>query len=104
MNDTALLHDELARLAADRRQRWRDRAACAGLPTDWWVPGGERLNRHWPAFTRQALDVCAACPVRVPCRRWADATHRRQPLDGVFAGRPYGRRVRRMFSRRGVAA
>lgn len=51
---------ELIGVIEARREPWRRRAACAGLPTDMFFPGlGEN--------TLAAKAVCAGCPVRAEC-------------------------------------
>lgn len=46
---------------------WRDHAACKGKPTHWWFPP----PGNNPATSAVARSICAACPVKEPCR--ADA-------------------------------
>lgn len=60
---------------------WRDQAACAGTPIEWWFPSdsnGQAMPNHVPA---QAAERCAACPVRRQCARHA----LRHEEWGVFA-------------------
>ncbi len=40
---------------------WRDEAACAGHPTDWWYPHGNELLHP------KAAALCAGCTVRQEC-------------------------------------
>jgi WhiB family transcriptional regulator, redox-sensing transcriptional regulator len=55
---------------------WQARAACLGTDTAVFFP-----EKGQP--TGPALEVCAGCPVRDPCYRWAVA----EGLDfGVFGG------------------
>ena len=56
--------------AEQRDESWRPRAACAGLPSDWWVPFHETTGRgQKPSPT--AVATCAACPVREECLAYA---------------------------------
>ncbi|WP_125968937.1 WhiB family transcriptional regulator [Bifidobacterium samirii] len=61
---------------------WRDRASCRGMDPDMWFS----TERSWR--TRRAIRVCASCPVRVECRRFADehARYGGYPLIGVWGG------------------
>lgn len=75
---------------------WAQRAACAGKPTDWWFPetGGSR-------DARQALDMCATCPVQAECLQHAIRHNERH---GIWGGRSERQRQRlRSASRRGAA-
>lgn len=59
---------------------WRLDAVCRNpaYNPDWWTGG-------WPEI-RQAVWVCrTVCPVRTPCRRWAEE-HRRLARDAVYGG------------------
>lgn len=50
--------------AEDMAEPWREHAACAGKPTEWFYPGrGE-------AF-REAMALCAICPVQADCLAFA---------------------------------
>ena len=48
---------------------WRDRAACRGMDLELFFPVGNA----GPALLQigQAKQVCAGCPVRMPCLQWA---------------------------------
>ena len=46
------------------RPDWQQRAACAGLPLDWWWERGPRTR---------AIRICATCPVAVDCLLYAFA-------------------------------
>lgn len=66
-----------SRPLADRPRRdetWRDRAACVGLPVDWWVPAAPEdhgRGRPIPEPAPQAVAMCADCPVRSECLAYA---------------------------------
>ena len=67
--------------------KWHVRAACAGLPGEWW----------WPEEKEQGTEgkeVCATCPVLASCLD--DAVGRRE-LGGIWGGA--GESVRRGFLR-----
>jgi hypothetical protein len=67
---------------------WEARAACAGLPTDWWFPENKQ--------TARATRVCATCPVVVECLVAAmahDSEAQVQADTGVWGG--CGPRARR---------
>lgn len=50
----------LVQVIEARREPWRRRAACAGVPVDMFFPGlGEN--------TQAAKAICAGCPVRSEC-------------------------------------
>ena len=57
-------------------QPWRARAACAGMPADFWFPPRG-------ATTKEAREVCSTCPVKVPCREYALS---RPEYLGTWAG------------------
>lgn len=61
-------------------QSWFDRAACAGLDTDWFFPDrGES--------TRQCKAICRRCPVRVECLQFALEANELMGIWGGMAGR-----------------
>ncbi len=71
--------DRLAVLLA-RRPGWMARAACRGLPLDWFFPppgAGGRLER---ARGAQGLAVCSGCPVTEPCAAYASEAS----LQGIY--------------------
>ena len=41
----------------DRRDSWREDAACLDHPAEWFT------GPHEPGDTRRAIDVCTSCPV-----------------------------------------
>lgn len=43
-------------------RHWRDRAACAGYPPEWWEADGTD-----PGTVELALSICGWCPVREEC-------------------------------------
>jgi WhiB family transcriptional regulator, redox-sensing transcriptional regulator len=57
---------------------WHERAACATLPSDWWIPY-KGMGRGHP----HAVETCRTCPVRLECITWA--LEHNEP-DGVWAG------------------
>ncbi len=61
-----------------RRPAWMARAACRGLPLDWFFPppgAGGRLER---ARGVQGLAVCSGCPG--PCAAYASE----ESLHGIY--------------------
>jgi Transcription factor WhiB len=61
---------------------WRDKAACKGKPTSWFFDPEQYL---------QGGAVCETCPVKGPCRDYADALEREGKIVfGVFGGQLYG--------------
>jgi WhiB family redox-sensing transcriptional regulator len=48
---------------------WRDQAACCDIDPELFFP----IGNVGPALVQigQAKQVCARCPVRVPCLEWA---------------------------------
>jgi hypothetical protein len=63
-------------LMADRQ--WRDHAACAGHPPQWWDN-----DTNTPTTALQAQHICASCPVLLEC----DAHATRKERHGIWAGR-----------------
>lgn len=66
---------------------WRDRAACAGHPPEWWytAPSSGRL----PAHNLRALDICQACPVLAECHDDVEAAGPRLRSAMIVGGTPY---------------
>lgn len=67
-------------------QQWRESAACAGQPVEWWYPAGPDSTRT--KISNRIVDapgiaICRQCPVRVACLDHAIATH--EP-DGIWGG------------------
>lgn len=48
---------------------WRDHAACLKQDPELFFPIG--ISRPVRAQVRKAKEVCAGCPVRESCLRWA---------------------------------
>lgn len=72
-----------ARLAS---QAWRESAACAGQPVEWWYPSGPDSTRT--KISNRIVDapgipICRTCPVRLACLDHAIST--REP-DGIWGG------------------
>lgn len=60
--------------------RWVNRAACAGLPSDWFFPDrGQATKAHLQA-------VCASCPVTAECLQWAVEN---KIQHGIWGGASY---------------
>ena len=57
---------------------WRDSAACAGHPTEWWFPPRTQNLRHRPG---PGEEICASCPVRPEC-----VLAGRDEPDGIWGG------------------
>ncbi|MEW6470665.1 MAG: WhiB family transcriptional regulator [Actinomycetota bacterium] len=55
---------------------WVKRAACAGMPTDWFFPDD-------PADSETARAVCRPCPVRYDCAAYALAV---PGIGGIWGG------------------
>ncbi|MFI8103770.1 WhiB family transcriptional regulator [Streptomyces sp. NPDC086023] len=68
---------------AEDRRAWPDRAACRGLGTEGFLRPPCESSRERSAREEAARKVCAACPVRVECRRHALSS--REPY-GVWGG------------------
>lgn len=58
------------------RGDWRARAACKGHPTELWFPISA-------VPSKEALDICASCPVKAACLAKAVST---PWLAGVWGG------------------
>lgn len=72
---------------------WRSEAACAGKPTEWFFPPNHAgINGY-----KNGKETCAACPVRLECRRDHEAAERE--LDRVLPGL-WGGEVRRGSARK----
>ena len=57
------------RPARNGSAHWRDEAACRGVDPELFFP----VRNAGPALRQigQAKQVCARCPVRMPCLEWA---------------------------------
>jgi WhiB family transcriptional regulator, redox-sensing transcriptional regulator len=76
--------DAPARSAAvSNTQGWRRRALCLGQDPEMWFPVG--------SGGVEAVAICAVCPVRLDCLRWALETNE---LDGIWGGVSARRRQR----------
>lgn len=67
-----------AELLADARAPWRDKAACKGL--------GALFDSIGDADQKQAMGICAACPVRVACGAWVMSRTEQGDPGGVCGG------------------
>lgn len=67
--------------APDRQPDWREQAACTEHDTELFFPIAR--TQGWMQQTREAKRVCASCPVREECLRWALDTGQR---TGVWGG------------------
>lgn len=74
-------------------QPWVSEALCAGLPVEVFVPDTSAFG--------PAKDICAKCPVRVPCREYALDTRQEY---GVWGGTDPGERRKILRWRRLEAA
>lgn len=59
--------------------KWRTRAACRGVPQDVFFPEN-------PKQMSEARAICAACPVRTDCLRYALSLPVTDDRTGIFAG------------------
>lgn len=60
------------------RPDWQHRAACHGLPLDWWWNRGPRTR---------AIRICATCPVAVDCLLYAFANDHQEARRARQEGR-----------------
>lgn len=67
--------------APPHKADWRDQAACREKDTNLFFPVAR--TRGWMKQTREAKQVCAPCPVREACLKWALETGQR---SGVWGG------------------
>lgn len=74
---------------------WATRAACVGLPADWFFPEKKETGRT------QIRAICRSCPVRVECLEWAVTNRIR---DGWWGGVPPDERRKRRQADRMVSA
>lgn len=67
---------------------WRTQAACNGHPTEWWFDSSPNSADY-----RQAMAICAVCPVRTTCLEWAMQwpVH---DLHGIWGGTSQRERAR----------
>jgi WhiB family redox-sensing transcriptional regulator len=59
----------LSATALPEEDEWRHQAACAGEETDLFFPVG--TSPAAIAQAHEAKKVCAGCPVRLDCLKWA---------------------------------
>jgi hypothetical protein len=59
---------------------WRKKAACAGLPTEWWFED----DRNWRSDL--ARKICETCEVNDPC--FSDALAN-PTTHGIWGGRTF---------------
>jgi WhiB family redox-sensing transcriptional regulator len=80
---------------APDRGDWRARAACRDADPELFFPirSGADISA--------AVAICAACPVRAECYKFAEAT---QQVHGVWAGVDRGDRMARRKARRTASA
>ena len=74
-----------------RAEHWRNRAACQGLPSEWFFPerGGEKSYE-------QGKEVCRMCTVRRPCLELANDFVSSGDRYGLFGGlTPQERKIQR---------
>jgi WhiB family redox-sensing transcriptional regulator len=70
--------------------RWRDRAACVGLPLEWFFPDPPKGEVSYDNGKR----VCANCPVTEQCLALADDFVATGDRYGLFGGKtPAERRL-----------
>lgn len=70
-----------------------ERAACAGLNPDLWMPGDDATTEQITDAYAQARRVCARCPVRVTCLRTVMAQESPSARYGMWAGLTPGERT-----------
>lgn len=58
-------------LASDRGVDWKVRAACRGLPPEWWE-AATNANRAKLDQNERARKICRHCPVKAECQEQAD--------------------------------
>jgi Transcription factor WhiB len=58
---------------------WWTQAACAGAPPSWFIGLG-------PGPLARGLAVCEQCPVRAPCRAWAETLPKPNGHSVVLGG------------------
>ena len=78
---------------------WQLHAACRGLDPEPWFHDGPANTPRRERLTRQAIRVCATCPVQRACLEDALATPERSfEGTGIWGGlTPKERRVIRRF-------
>lgn len=72
----------------EMKDRWEDRALCRQLPTDAFFPVGD-VGTAARSVYREAIKVCAKCPVSGACLQFALQAEGATPAksrSGVFGG------------------
>jgi len=66
---------------------WRAKAACKGLPLEWFFPDAEDATKIATVIAR-AKRVCARCEVQLDCREYAinAAIEFTSDLYGIWGG------------------
>ena len=80
---------------------WRDRAACNGLPVEWWFS-----DLKSPEY-RRARTICQSCPVRWECLEHAVNRPERYGIWGACGPDErvsLGRQIRRRLKEKREAA
>lgn len=86
--------DDLGVLWLREPPAWQARAACAGMPLDLFFPIEEP---PYYETVEAALNICAQCPVRPECLRYAMENNLSY---GVWGGTSAGERARARRSAR----
>ncbi|GAA1987058.1 WhiB family transcriptional regulator [Catenulispora subtropica] len=91
-----LLHDDPV-----RRHQWQDRAACHDYGSDLFFEPDNELRVVRARREQAAKRVCAACPVRAECLRFAESG---PEVFGVWGGTTQRERAVRRRRRKRRAA
>lgn len=75
-------------------EAWRDDAACGGVESRLFFPGGEDES-----LVGEAKAVCAVCPVVDDCLQYALATNQSEGVWGGMSGAERRRLRRRLRDR-----
>jgi Transcription factor WhiB len=69
---------------------WQDKALCAKpeYRNFMWFPDEDWLHKRKNLELAKVKMICAACPVILECRRYAESTH---VTAGFWAGKNYTR-------------
>lgn len=67
---------------------WMNEGSCRPHPTEWWFD----IHPH-SAIYKQAVNICANCPVRVTCLEWA-LQWPVHDLHGIWGGTSQRERLR----------
>lgn len=82
-----------------RRYDWQERAACRDYGTDLFFESDNERGELRSRREQAAKKVCAVCPVRTECLRFAESTPER---FGVWGGTTQRERVTRRRHRPGT--